>query len=89
MLFVPINKAEITPGAIFAGVYNEIFINGEEEFFDRNRLYGGLGYQLSDNINLQTGILYQRLRFTGKAFLQFSIVYNTDLRKKKPAKDNP
>ena len=89
MLFVPINKPEITPGAIFAGVYNEIFINGEEEFFDRNRLYGGLGYQLSDNINLQTGILYQRLRFTGKAFLQFSIVYNTDLRKKKPAKDNP
>jgi len=68
---------------------HRIWHNGEEEFFDRNRLYGGLGYQLSDNINLQTGILYQRLRFTGKAFLQFSIVYNTDLRKKKPAKDNP
>ncbi|WP_024771474.1 DUF2490 domain-containing protein [Aquimarina macrocephali] len=83
MLFLPLNKPKIEKGALFVGVYDEIFINGEEEFFDRNRLYGGLGYQLSKNVNLQTGLLYQRLRNTGKAFLQFGVVFNTDLRKKK------
>lgn len=86
MLFIPINKPKIEKGVLFAGIYNEIFINGEEEFFDRNRLYGGLGYQVSKNINLQAGLLYQRLRFNGKAFLQFGIVYNTDFRKAKTSK---
>jgi hypothetical protein len=83
MLFVPLNKPKIETGALFLGVYDEIFINGGEEFFDRNRLYGGLGFQFSKNVNLQTGVLYQRLRNTGKAFLQFGIVFNTDLRKEK------
>lgn len=82
MLFIPVNKPKIEEGTLFVGVYDEIFINGEEEFFDRNRLYGGIGYQFSKNINLQTGILYQRLRNTGKAFLQFGVVFNTDWSKK-------
>jgi hypothetical protein len=83
MLFLPLNKPKIEKGALFLGVYDEIFINSEEEFFDRNRLYGGVGYQLSKNVNIQTGLLYQRLRNTGKAFLQFGIVFNRDFRKKK------
>jgi len=83
MLFVPLNKPKIETGTLFLGVYDEIFINGHEEFFDRNRLYGGMGYQLNPNVNIQTGILYQRLSNTGKAFLQFGIVFNTDLRKEK------
>jgi len=83
MLFIPLNKPTIEKGTFFAGIYNEIFINGEEQFFDRNRLYGGFGYQVSKNLNLQTGLLYQRVQTTGKAFLQFGVVFNTDLRKQK------
>lgn len=83
MLFVPLNKPKIETGTLFLGVYDEIFINGAEEFFDRNRLYGGLGYQISKNVNIQTGLLYQRLRNEGKAFLQFGIVFNTDLCKER------
>ncbi|GGX24402.1 DUF2490 domain-containing protein [Aquimarina muelleri] len=82
MVFLPINKPKIEEGTLFLGVYDEIFINGKEELFDRNRLYGGLGYQFSENLNLQAGILYQRLRNTGKTFLQFGVVFNTDFRKK-------
>ena len=82
MLFIPVNKPKMETGAFFFGLYNEIFINGEEELFDRNRLYGGIGYQLNKNVNLQTGMLYQRLRTTGKGYLQFAVVFNTDLRKK-------
>ncbi len=30
--------------AVYLSAYNEIFINTENNIFDRNRLYGGLGY---------------------------------------------
>lgn len=88
MFFLPINKPEIREGTLFVGVYDEIFINGKEELFDRNRLYGGLGYQFSKNVNLQAGFLYQRLRDAGKGFLQFGIVFNTDLRKEELNEEN-
>ena len=88
MLFIPVNKPKMEPGAFFFGIYDEIFINGQEELFDRNRLYGGIGYQVNKNLNLQTGMLYQRVRTTGKGYLQFGVVYNTDLRKKKKEKDS-
>lgn len=32
--------------------YNEIFINAEQNAFDRNRLYGGLGYKLFDSAKI-------------------------------------
>jgi hypothetical protein len=31
----------------------------EEDFFDRNRIYGGIGYKLSEGINLELGYLNQ------------------------------
>jgi hypothetical protein len=39
--------------------YNEVFISLEEDFFDRNRIYGGIGYKLSEGINLELGYLNQ------------------------------
>ena len=56
----------------------------KEDFFDRNRLYGALGYQLSTQISLQIGLLRQRVTNFGKTYLQFAIAINPDLRKKQP-----
>ena len=53
MLFYPINRKLLETGAMYLGVYNELFINGEKTFFDRNRLYGGIGYKYSQNIEFQ------------------------------------
>jgi len=39
--------------------YNEIFINTEDVIFDRNRVYGGLGYRLNDNIRFEVGYMNQ------------------------------
>ena len=39
--------------------YNEIFLNGQSSIFDRNRIYGGLGYQLKKNIKLEVGYMNQ------------------------------
>ncbi len=39
--------------------YNEIFLNGASNVFDRNRVYGGLGYQLTKGIKMEVGYMNQ------------------------------
>ncbi|WP_457611260.1 DUF2490 domain-containing protein [Lutibacter sp.] len=82
MLFVPLNKPVIEEGSLFLGLYDEIFINTKETFFDRNRLYGALGYQYNKATSLQVGMMHQQVNNTGKWYLQFALVFNTDLRNK-------
>lgn len=43
----------------YLSVYNELFLQGEKAVFDRNRIYGGLGYQLDKNISLELGYMSQ------------------------------
>ena len=83
MLFVPLNKPTIETGALYLGVYDELFINDKRNFFDRNRLYAGLGYQYANNIHFQVGLLRQEVQTTAKTFLQFGLIFNTDLRSPK------
>ena len=81
MLIVPLNRRNIEPGAVFLGVYDEVFVNTEQTFFDRNRLYGALGYQFKPELSIQIGMLYQRVNTYGKEYLQLALLYNPDLRK--------
>lgn len=82
MLFIPINKPTIEKGSLFLGLYDEIFVNTENVFFDRNRLYGALGYQFHKVASVQAGMLNQRVNDFGKWYLQFALVFNPDFRKK-------
>ena len=43
----------------YLSAYNEIFLNSEKEFFDRNRLYGGIGYNYSKTIRFELGYMNQ------------------------------
>jgi len=88
MLFVPLNKPVIEKGTLFLGVYDEIFINTKESFFDRNRLYGALGYQVNKSTNVQVGMMHQQVTNFGKWYLQFALFFNTDFRKKTSIKNN-
>lgn len=80
-LNIPINKTELVSKAFYAALYNELFINGQEdigdgrsvELFDRNRTYLGLGYVLNDKIRFQLGWMNQKTANFGKAQLQFSM----------------
>ena len=82
MLFYPLNRKLFETGTIYLGIYNELFINGEKTFFDRNRLYGGIGYKYSQNIEFQIGLLRQEVQTSVKTFLQFGMILNTDFKKK-------
>ena len=82
MAFVPINKPTITTGTFFLGIYDEIFMNTKQTYFDRNRLYAALGYQINKTTQVQVGYLRQQVNAFGKDYLQFAVVFNPDLRKK-------
>ena len=80
-LNIPINKKDLSPKAMYAALYNELFINGQQdignnqtfEIFDRNRTYLGLGYVLNEKIRFQFGWMNQKTNTWGKGQLQFSM----------------
>lgn len=78
---VPINKKTIEKNALFFTFYDELFIHFSSTPFDRNRLYGAMGYQFLPNLNLQLGYLAQTVNITTKHYLQAALFYNVDLRK--------
>lgn len=56
---IPINKKEMVSKTYYISTYNEVFLNTESSFFDRNRIYTGLGYKLNNNINFELGYMNQ------------------------------
>jgi len=56
-------------------------MNTKQTFFDRNRFYVALGYQINKMTQVQAGYLRQRVNDFGKHHIQFAVVYNTDFRK--------
>lgn len=43
----------------YLSTYNEIFLNGESNVFDRNRIYGGLGYKVKKGFKIELGYMSQ------------------------------
>lgn len=76
MLFIPLNNDKMTSETWFVGAYNELFVNGSKNYFDRNRLYGALGYQFDPQSSLQIGMLNQKVYNTDKWYVQFAYVFN-------------
>lgn len=83
-LNVPINKKELSPNAVYAALYNELFINGETdigdnrvvELFDRNRTYLGIGYVFNPTLRFQLGWMNQKTIDWGKGQIQLSMHHN-------------
>lgn len=60
-LNIAINNPEIIDKTWYGSMYNEIFINGDQVYFDRNRLYFGVGYRLSKTARFEVGYMNQFL----------------------------
>jgi len=58
-LNIPFKDNESGKSSFYFSAYNEIFLNTESAVFDRNRLYGGLGYIINKNIKLELGYMNQ------------------------------
>jgi hypothetical protein len=57
--FVPLNHRTITDKTVFLSAYDEVFLNPVGPTFERNRLYAGIGYQLSQQLIFQIGWVNQ------------------------------
>jgi hypothetical protein len=56
-LNIPINIME--NNKYYLSAYNEIFLNTKTSVFDRNRLYGGIGYNINTAIRIEVGYMNQ------------------------------
>jgi len=62
----PLIAKESSGKLLYASAYNEIFLNTEKSVFDRNRVFGGLGYKLSDNLKFEIGYMNQFFEGSGR-----------------------
>lgn len=69
---VPFKTKEGNQSKLYLSAYNEIFLNTESSVFDRNRVYGGLGYTLNENLRLEAGYMNQFFETSGRD--QFNII---------------
>ncbi len=77
---IPLNKAAMDDKTLYLAVYNELFINGQRnigngntvEVFDRNRLYGALGYMIKKGLKIQLGLMRQTTNSWSKNQIQVS-----------------
>ncbi len=74
---IPIGKKTMAPKTFYASAYNEIFINAQNTFFDRNRLYGAIGYVLNKNMKAEIGMMAQTQQAINRN--QFQIVFFNNL----------
>ena len=58
-LNIPINHKTMENNTWYGSIYNEIFLNTENVIFDRNRLYGGLGYKISPKLRFELAYMTQ------------------------------
>lgn len=63
---IPLQYKEEGKNPLYFSAYNEIFLNTESSVFDRNRLYGGLGYEFSKALRLELGYMNQFFETSGR-----------------------
>jgi hypothetical protein len=78
-LNIPLNQQKMERHALYLSAYNELFINGQRTPYDRNRVYGALGYNLSDFIRIELGAMSQILQSTSRAQFQVVVFNNLPL----------
>jgi len=72
----PLNMHAMNTGAIYTSAFNEIFVNMADAAFDRNRIYGAIGYQWSPYIRTELGYMSQITSQTTQNQLQIAIFTN-------------
>ena len=72
LLNIPLNNKELIDNTVYVSAYNEIFLNTSGTIFDRDRLYGGLGYRFSKTVKIEIG--YMNQFFTNGSSDQMNVI---------------
>ncbi|MBS1920835.1 MAG: DUF2490 domain-containing protein [Bacteroidetes bacterium] len=87
----PLNHKKIVPETFYVTVFDEIFLNNETPYFERNRFFAGIGYQISKQFSVQPGFLrqYDYKNNTGFGKNYFLLLFSIDIdAEKNSAKNN-
>jgi len=90
---VPINQKKMGPKTFYFTAYDEVFFTNIAPYFERNRVFAGVGYPFSKHFTVQPGWLYQfdyRSNNTkvAKHFFQLTMMIELNV-KHKPADKIP
>nr|WP_315033936.1 DUF2490 domain-containing protein [uncultured Chryseobacterium sp.] len=80
-LTIPITQKEMVPKALYASVYNEIFLHFNSPVFDRNRVYGALGYVINKNMRIEAGYMNQLQENKNRGQIQIGFYNNIPFTK--------
>lgn len=75
-LNIPLNKSSMEKNSFYLSAYNEIFLNGQQSLFDRNRLYGAIGYIINNNLKTEAGFMAQTLQTSNRNQFQIAVFNN-------------
>lgn len=59
-LTIPLTRPKLEPGVLFLNTFEEIFVGPNDNFFKRNRFFGGFGYQVNHFTNANIGYMWQK-----------------------------
>lgn len=76
-LNIPLNKPTIEKNAFYLSAYNEIFLHFDKPVFDRDRVYGALGYAINNNLRMELGLMTQIQETSSRT--QFQVVFFNNL----------
>lgn len=74
-----LNKKSLGQGTVYLSAYNELFIHSDQPFFDRDRIFGGLGYGISKTLRLEVGPMWQQVATSGRPQLVVQAFHNFKL----------
>lgn len=80
-LTIPITQKEMLPKTLYASVYNEIFLHFNSPVFDRNRVYGALGYVINKNMRIEAGYMNQIQENRNRGQIQIGFYNNIPFTK--------
>lgn len=73
---IAINTPQMQDKTIYLSAYNEIFIKTEQNYFDRNRIYGGIGYKFSSKLRSEIGFMNQKSNDASRNQLNIITFFN-------------
>ncbi|HYG14501.1 MAG TPA: DUF2490 domain-containing protein [Bacteroidia bacterium] len=81
---LPINSKEFKKGTLFSIIWTELFLTNRKPYFERTRLFGGLGYQFTEVFTLQAGWInqydYSLKGDQNRDFIQATLIFDLDLK---------
>ena len=72
----PLKRFTVSNSLLYAAAYNEIFLNTESSVFDRNRLFGGVGWKLNDKLKFEIGYMNQFFENSGRDQINLITYFN-------------